>query len=209
LILGEMKGAVDRANDVIMKLMDLSSPRDLGMHEVDLNSVIEQSLAALRDRLTQASIAVKKDLAENLPACSVDAAKIEQVFMNVLANAIDAVAENGTLTVATRVKTLDKSEIAFDAGDRSGARIRAGDSVVVVEITDTGTGIARENLSKLFEPFFSTKPTGKGMGLGLTVAKKLMELHGGTIHVRNLDGSGARATMIFPCAKEGLEPGRA
>jgi signal transduction histidine kinase len=107
-------------------------------------------------------------------------------------------AAGGTLTVSSSLK--GPGGAAFDAGDRSGARVLAGDKAVVIEVTDTGPGIPPENLTKLFEPFFSTKPTGKGMGLGLTVARKIVELHGGKIEVGNREGGGAKVTITLPCA---------
>ena len=92
---------------------------------------------------------------------------------------------------------MDPAAIAFDAGNRGGARFRKGDRVIVVEIADTGTGIAAENLDKVFEPFFSTKPTGQGMGLGLTVAKKIVEMHRGLIQIRNRESGGVSVTLTF------------
>jgi signal transduction histidine kinase len=198
VVLDEMKEAVDRANHVINELMDLAAPRELGMRVADLNALLEKSLEALRDRLEQAGIVVRKNLAPGLPACHVDTSKIEQVFLNVLANASDAMAGGGTLTVASSINGTGCAA-AFNAGDRSGARVLAGNKAVVIEVTDTGPGIAPENLTKLFEPFFSTKPTGKGMGLGLTVARKIVELHFGKIEVANREGGGAKVTMTFPC----------
>jgi len=120
-----------------------------------------------------------------------------------LSNARDAMAtKGGTLTVKTTVKQLQKAEVTFDAGGRSGVRLRAGDTVAVTEIIDTGSGILPGNLTKIFEPFFSTKPTGKGTGLGLTVAKKIIELHGGELEIRNCepsDGAGVRARVLLKC----------
>jgi signal transduction histidine kinase len=196
-VLEEMKEAVDRANQVINELMDLSSPRELGMRAADLNALLEKSLDALRDRHERAGILLAKNLDPALPPCRVDAGKIGQVFVNVLTNAFDAMAGGGTLTVATSSK--GSGAAAFDAGDRSGARVLAGNGSIVIEVADTGPGIAPENLTKLFEPFFSTKPTGKGMGLGLTVARKIVELHCGKIEVANRQGGGAKVTLTFPC----------
>ena len=199
-ILDEMKGAVNRANYVITELMDMSSPRELGMREADLNALMESALAALRDRFEQENVTVRAELAPGLPTCRVDPSKIGQVFINVLTNACDAMAGGGTLAVTTSEKVIGAGDTTFDAGDRTGSRTLAGRHAAVVEISDSGSGIAPENLTKLFEPFFSTKPTGKGMGLGLTVAKKIVEVHGGKIEVGNRDGRGAKVTMVFPSA---------
>jgi two-component system NtrC family sensor kinase len=176
--------------------MDLS-PRDLGTHETDIHGVIGRALQALDDAAAQARVRVSREFDGTLPALRLDEAKIEQVFVNLFTNAIQATPQGGGLVVRTGTKVLGEGDVSFDAGDRSGARFRAGERVVQVDVEDTGCGVARENLDKVFEPFFSTKPTGQGMGLGLTVARKMVELHQGTIAVRNRPEGGVRVELRF------------
>jgi signal transduction histidine kinase len=196
MILREMTEAVHRANDVITGLMDLS-PRELGTHEADLLGVIERALAALGTQLAEAKIEVVREFGDALPTSPLDEGKIEQVLLNVFTNALHAMPEGGCLTIKTSVKVLGAGDVAFNAGDRSGARFREGERALVIEVSDTGSGIAPEHLNKVFEPFFSTKPTGKGMGLGLTVVRKIVELHRGTIVLRNREDGGVMVTMMF------------
>jgi signal transduction histidine kinase len=202
IILDEMNEAVRRANIVVTSLMDLSAQRDMGMREQSWNTVAEQALGAMAGDLERAGIEVQRDFGADIPDSPMDATKIEQVFMNLLTNALHAMPEGGTLTVRTRRKTLGEEDVKWLPGDRSGTRFREQDEVVVIELSDTGTGIAPENLDKLFDPFFSTKPTGKGMGLGLTVARKVVELHRGSIHIRNQPTGGAVVTMMFPASHD-------
>jgi signal transduction histidine kinase len=199
VILDEMKEAVRRANFVINELLQLSASKELGSRRVDLNGVIEQALALLGDQLANGGISVAKDLGENLPACQIDADKITQVFANIITNAIHAMPDGGALGVRTYRKALDAAESAYHAGDRSGVRFREGETVVVAEIEDSGSGIAAENLAKIFEPFFTTKPTGKGMGLGLTVVKKIIDSHAGAIDIRNRPEGGVKVALMFKC----------
>ncbi len=202
VILAEMKEAVRRANGIISGLMDYSAFNVAGAGSVDLHTVIEETLAVVASQIARSNITVVKEFEPNLPPCHVDPDRIGQVFANLFTNACHAMPDGGALTVRSSLKTTTLEEAAFQAGDRSGKRVRAGDKAIVVEVLDTGAGIPEENLTKLFEPFFSTKPTGKGAGLGLTVAKKILELHGGTIEIANRDGGGARVKLTLPLQEQ-------
>jgi signal transduction histidine kinase len=197
VIFDEMKEAVKRANGVISSLMDLGSPDQLGARAADLHALLERALSALGDELARGRVEVIRRFAPGLPASRVDAAKIEQLFINLLANALHAMPDGGTLTIETGLTTVAPADVAFDAGNRGGAQFHEGEHVIILGISDTGQGIAPEHLDKVFEPFFSTKPTGQGMGLGLTVAKKIMEVHRGLIQIRNRKAGGACVTLTF------------
>ena len=199
-ILVDMQEAVRRASAVINDLMDLGSPENLGTRETSLHTLIENVLGALGDEIARTRIEIVRQFAPGLPEPRVDAAKIEQLFVNVITNAIQAMPGGGTLTLTTRMRTMEAAEVAFDAGSRTGAQFRKGERVISVEIADTGAGIAPENLGNVFEPFFTTRPTGKGMGLGLTVAKKIIEVHSGRIQIRNGETGGAVVVLTFKTA---------
>ena len=197
MIFGEMKEAVKRANGVITHLMDLDSPEQLGTHETNLHTLIEAALTALGDEIAHRGIQVVRHFAPSLPQPRVDAGKIEQLFINLLTNAIHAMPDGGTLAIGTAVVTIDAASVAFDAGNRGSAQFHKGERVIVMEIADTGTGIAPGNMDKIFDPFFSTKPTGQGMGLGLAVARKIVETHKGRIQIRNRESGGVMVTLTF------------
>ena len=115
--------------------------------------------------------------------------------MKILINAIDDLIGCGWLTFKSYTKRL--GEIGADLGRNPTNHFRIGETVVMVEVEDTGTGIPENQIAKVLDPFFTTKPTGKGTGLGLSVTNKIIELHGGILDIRNLDEGGVRATVIL------------
>ena len=196
-ILGDMNDALKRADSIILGLLDFSVPRALDLHAEDLSAIVEQSLALVRHELSNTPIKLVKELAQDLPPVRLDRNKIKQVLVNVLTNAIHAMPEGGVLTVRTYVKQLQLGEIDRDAGSRLADRFRAGERVIISEVLDEGTGVSEEKLTKIFDPFFTTKPTGKGTGLGLTVTKKIIELHGGNIEIKNRPERGVIVAITF------------
>jgi PAS domain S-box-containing protein len=196
LVLKYTGDAVRRADAVIRGLLDFSTRRELIRTPQALNPVIEQALLLVKHELDRAHLSVTKTLAEDLPPVLIDANKMEQVFVNLFMNAIHAMAEDGgAVSVRTYAKRL--SEVGTDVGTRMLDRFRIGEPVVVVEVDDTGPGIPEPALHKVFDPFFTTKPTGKGTGLGLTVTKKIVELHGGMIAVDNRPEGGVRVSVVL------------
>ena len=194
MILTEMGDAVQRADDVIRGLLDFSAPNKLEAKREDLNAIIDQALKLVRGEM-KGGVQVFRELQPKLPLVELDAAKISQVFVNLFINALHAMGESGTLTVRTFSRQLTGVG-ANISGSRSES-FRVGSSLVVVEIDDTGHGIPEDKLAKIFEPFFTTKPTGVGTGLGLSVVKTIIDLHGATIDIRNLHEGGARVTIMF------------
>ena len=149
------------------------------------------------DRLHHARVraTTAKHPGKGLPNVGVDRRQIQQVLLNVIVNAVHAMAEGGTLTVRTYTKQL--TETSHFEGSRRATGFWVGETAVVIEVEDTGTGIPEENLAKIYDPFFTTKPTGVGTGLGLPVSKKIIELHGGSLDVRNVTGGGVRVTILL------------
>ena len=130
-----------------------------------------------------------------MPNVHVDKTQIQQVFVNVFMNAIHAMPRGGKLTVRTYLRQI--KDTTFVEGSRSAGHLWIGERAVVAEVEDSGTGIAQENLAKIFDPFFTTKPAGKGTGLGLPVSKKIIELHGGLLDIKNMPAAGVRVTIML------------
>lgn len=140
-------------------------------------------------------MSVIEELSDDLPEVKLDATKVEQVLVNLMINASHAMPDGGQITLRSYVTTLDG--VRRDEGLRTAGHLRAGDSVVRVEIDDTGSGITEEIAGKLYDPFFTTKPTGAGTGLGLSVSRKIIELHHGTLELSNRPEGGVRAVVTL------------
>jgi len=179
ILLRDMKSAVKRADAVIKGLLDFSAPRQLEKTEQSINALVEQGLTLIKHELKLRHVSVEKHLDGAIPSLNVDRTKLEQVFVNIFMNAVQAMQEGGSIRVET----------SASAGQ------------ILIRIDDTGPGVPPDKLSKVFDPFFTTKPTGQGTGLGLTVSKQIVEMHGGTITIANKPSGGARVQLAFSIGK--------
>jgi PAS domain S-box-containing protein len=196
-VLEDVNGAIQRATNIVNGLLDLSAAQELVLKPSDPHALLEQCLSMLRHATSTSHVQVVREFAEKLPPLKLDPQKMEQVFLNIMLNAIHAMPDGGTLTLRTYARRLKPVDVNRDPGSRSGIRLRSGDMAVVVEVDDTGVGIPDDKLEKVFDPFFTTKPTGKGTGLGLTVSRRIVNMHGGTIQIQNRPEGGARATILL------------
>ncbi|MEI6085755.1 MAG: ATP-binding protein [Verrucomicrobiota bacterium] len=179
-VLRDMRDAVERADAIVRELLEYASPRQLETAVVDLNSVVDRALRLVNHELNVRHITVVREAAPQLPGRRIDRIRIEQVFVNLIMNACQAMPNGGTLTVRTS----------------------AHDNDVVVAILDTGSGIPPEALAKIFDPFFTTKPVGVGTGMGLAVAKQILLQHAGDLELTNRPTGGVQATVTFHNGKE-------
>jgi two-component system, cell cycle sensor histidine kinase and response regulator CckA len=194
-VVAEMHKAVERADQIIGGLLDFSAPRNLELAFEDLNAIVGQALLLVNHEVDKNRVKVVRALADDLPRVRLDKRKIEQVLINVFLNAIQAMPEGGTLTVKTFLRTPTPG--GPPAGSRGAHLLRSFGRAVVVEVDDTGTGVPEGQLRKVFEPFFTTKPTRKGTGLGLTVTKAIVDMHGGKVDIRNRPGGGFRVSILL------------
>lgn len=197
-VVGQIREAAWRADGIIRGMLDFSAPNELRLQPTDLNDLLVKSLPLVRHEMDAAGVTLATEWADDLPRADLDPNKIQQVFINLCTNAVHAMPEGGTLTVRTCLRKLDAAEAAKrDIGSRTNERLRVGDNAIFVEIEDTGSGVPPEKLAYIFEPFYTTKPTGQGTGLGLSVSRKIVELHGGEIRISNRAEGGARVTLLF------------
>lgn len=172
-----------RCKSIIQELLEFSRDRKPQMVLTDINEVIEKALSILDNEFRLRHLKLEQTLSPQMEKISLDGNQMEQVFVNILINAVQATPEDGIITVRT----------SWLPGPR----------VVRIQITDTGCGISAENLPKVFEPFFSTKE--KGTGLGLAVSYGIVKNHGGNIRTCSVEGKGAEFTIDLPAGGQSKE----
>jgi two-component system NtrC family sensor kinase len=177
-LLTRSREGLRRIQQIVRDLRDFARLDESDLHEVDLNAGIESTINIVLGRAKRKQVKIETHL-NPLPAVACWPAKINQVIMNLLANAIDASDPHGVVTI-------------------SSARQDAGEGGVRIEVTDRGHGMTAEVRARIFDPFFSTKPQGEGTGLGLSISHGIVSDHGGTIEVESTPGTGARFIIRLP-----------
>ena len=199
-ILEVMRQAVTAANTIIRGLLDFSKPTPVALKPTPIAVVVEGSLTLLHKPLAERHIRLIEDLPATLPPALLDENQMKQVFLNLLLNAIQAMPDGGQLTIRCRVQELAKP--GNGVGARPADVFKVGERALVCEIIDTGAGIPPEHLQEVFNPFFTTKAPGEGVGLGLSITKTLMDGHRGTIQLESEAGRGTTARLMLHVAEE-------
>ncbi|MDP2654300.1 MAG: response regulator [Candidatus Omnitrophota bacterium] len=188
--LKSLKDACQRANIIIKDLLDFASLSKLQRRPQELPPVIERALNLVKHQLDKGRIEVVRRYEDSLPPVSIDENRIEQVLVDLILNSALAMPDGGRLTISAVSKKLSRRGPDFDETVKEGY-------VIIVDIDDTGSGIAEENLTRIFDPFFTTRRAAGGVGLGLSIARTIVQSHDGLIRVENLKGGGARARVIL------------
>ncbi len=189
----KMKKELERTSGIIRNLLDFSRQSDADMRPIEINKVVEAALLLVRHQISLENITLELKLGKDLPLVHAGFDQIQQVLINIILNATQAMPEGGKLTIATSAAR----------GVKINETIK---NTVRVDVTDTGVGIPKENLSKLFTPFFTTKEKGKGVGLGLPVVHGIIERHKGKIEVASELNKGTTFTIYLE-AMDGKEDG--
>jgi len=194
MTLQDMRESVNRANSIVQELLSLSALTRFECTPCSFNQIVERSLLLVHNRLVAAHISVKFQLGADIPPVPMDANRMEQVFVNLLINALQAMPQGGALSIRTFKIQFEKESVSPGLIT---PRFNKGDALAVLEIQDTGPGLRPEDLERVFDPFFTTKPPGVGTGLGLSISKRIVDLHSGAISLRNVPGGGAIASVAL------------
>jgi len=182
--LAEFKKSIDqiqaqgrRCKQITHKLLSFARKTDGTVQDVDINDMLEELVALSAQRAKYSMVEIQSDYQESLPGVKVSLSELQQVFFNIINNAIDAMENNGG-----KLKISSRQE----------------DNHILVEISDTGKGIPEANLSRIFDPFFTTKPIGKGTGLGLSICYGIIDKMGGKIQCKSSVGVGTTFWVYIP-----------
>ncbi|MBS1516739.1 MAG: PAS domain S-box protein [Bacteroidetes bacterium] len=175
----ELKCILDEAVRItrsIRHLLNFSRPLNITRSKNNINDVIEKTISDVKFILQDKRITFRKSLKNSLPEMSIDKAQMEETICNILTNSVQAIKKTGEISIKTDIK----------------------DATIRIEISDNGDGIPKENLDKIFTPFFSSKEYGKGTGLGLSIAKRVITEHDGNISVTSKPGKGTKFVITLP-----------
>lgn len=175
-IMEAIEAQVERVRKIVYNMTAFTRRMEPRTDNVDINAVLDQTLSLLQNYARMNNIETDRHLGADLPVIVSDQSELQQVFLNLISNAIDAVGKNGRIELATR---------------------RAGETIEI-DIRDNGPGIPKANLNRIFDPFFTTRNNGKGSGLGLSITRDIVEKMGGDIFVESTEGKGTRFTVRLP-----------
>ena len=167
---------VDRARKVTHNLLGFARRMEPHLDDVDVNVVLKETIEFLEHHARINNIEIRKDFQEDLPIIASDQSQLQQVFLNLITNAIDAIGDNGAIDIETR----------------------KADSHIGIRIRDDGPGIPKEKLSRIFDPFFTTKQPGQGTGLGLSISHSIIEKMGGAITCNSTEKMGTTFEVLLP-----------
>jgi len=186
--LRRIENEIMRIDKTIRELLCFSHPRKVSLHPIQVNPLIKETASLISHQKAFRSIELELKLQEKLPPIMADEQQFQQVMINLFINAMDAMPNGGKLTITSEQQS-DVTNLSHAPSNLSGVKIT---------VRDTGRGIKREHLNRVFDPFYTTKDPGKGTGLGLSVCLRIVESFGGTISVTSSPDKGTIFTTILP-----------
>ena len=182
-----VRNQAERVANTVRGLLTFARPSSLRIERVDLKKVVEYAIALEMPRCRTARVEIARGAMDDIPMIDADPDRLQQVLVNLMNNAIDAMPQGGRVAISI---------------------VNTGDQRVAISVSDTGSGISEQDQARVFDPFFTTKPPGKGTGLGLAVSYGIVRDHGGEIRVSSSPGEGATFSVVLPVQGNGHGNGR-
>ncbi|MFZ3045968.1 MAG: ATP-binding protein, partial [Desulfatirhabdiaceae bacterium] len=179
-LIGDILSQAERAGDIIKNLLDFSRSEMPVFTELNIRDVLQKTLKLVKNQIMLTGISVEIDISEDIPVIQGNFRNLEQIFLNLLINAIQALSEGGHITIRA---------------------LQDSDQFILIDIADNGTGIKPEDLDHIFDPFYTTKAVGHGTGLGLAVSYALVKKHGGHIEVKSRVKAGTTVSVYLPVTR--------
>ena len=186
---------IDRLNKIVTDLLNFSRPTSPILASVDISLIIERALELVSEKIKKSGIHLVRDYEQNLPEVMIDNLQIQQVFLNLLLNAIKAMPEGGELTISLKA-IRDRAKIKERFPGSYTLSFAHENGFIQITFNDTGHGIDKGNIAKVFNPFYTTDPSGTG--LGLPIVHKLLEKNNGCVHIDSAKGEGTSVILLFP-----------
>jgi len=186
--LSVIRSQIERISEIVRLMLDRTRPQEVEMKPLNLKSFLRRIFETIGPLLTSRGVKLREELAGDLPFMSANADRLQQAFINLINNALDAMPAGGELTITAR-------------GQATGA----WQDKVVLDVADTGVGMTQDVRARIFELMYTTKRRGQGTGLGLVIVRQVVREHGGSIEVASVPGEGTRFRLIFPAANDGLK----
>ncbi|HHY86230.1 MAG TPA: hypothetical protein GYA07_11975 [Verrucomicrobia bacterium] len=187
---GIVRREIGRVDSIVSHILNFSMAAQPSFARVDLHRVLDHALRLVQHRVGHKEIVFEREFLARTAGCHGDDHQLEQAFVNILFNAVDAIESTGTLRICTDLLGEDSAAPGRDGSGKCRIRVR---------ISDSGSGISPENMSRIFEPFFTTK--SNGTGLGLAVTRRIVTEHRGTMHVESQPGKGTTFVVLLPAAE--------
>lgn len=184
----------DRSSEIVRSLLAFSRPSKEENVLADINSLIEETLVPFKHQISLANVEIIREFASDLPKLAINTGEMSQVFLNLINNAVEAMPDGGKLFIKTCTQKI------AEKGRRGTDILKLGQDIVSIEFKDTGKGISEGGMKRLFTPFYTTKETGKGVGLGLFISHGIIEKHRGEIEVESKVGNGTTFRVKLPIA---------
>jgi signal transduction histidine kinase len=204
-LVAKIEQAALRCKKIVRGLLDFSRPSQTAFESVNIQSILDATLELCEADLKRGRVTVERHIDKLLPNIEGNASELQQVFLNLVNNAIQAMPKGGTLNVDAK---LSNDLVTLAARTKGGPARKVAGPWLEISFKDTGIGISKEHLGRVFEPFFTTKEIGKGTGLGLAVSMGIVQKHNGDLRVDSAGGNrGATFYLILPAKSMGLARG--
>jgi PAS domain S-box-containing protein len=188
----KIKQAVNRTNQIITDFLRFSRKSELKFESVDVCLLLDETIKLIEYRINEKKVKIERNYSEESIEVTADRNMLQQVFMNLLNNGIDAVSKGGEIRIKVNTKIIMHEHIEDRVGYRDNDYFKIGEKMTEIEIEDNGVGISRDVLQRIFEPFYTTKESEKGTGLGLSLAHLIIDRHQGKISVQSEVNKGTK-----------------